>query len=590
MGRAYRQQGRAKEAIKQLERAVELRPSYVEAYMQLSQAAADTKNLERAGILLNKALKLAQRDALAARVLIQRGDLFRSQGKYGSAIDDFNRAISLDPRNLAAYVGLGETYRAKGEPDQAIDRYRAAILLDETYVDAHVKLGNAYREAGRFDEAVASYQRANELQPQTGWLLLLVGDTLMDAGKTDEALAAYREALTAQPDYEQDSAYAARIATVYQAQGKLDDALAAAEQAEKLAAAAEESIEGPLQLQADILSDQERWQAAIDLYTQVLELNPERAQSIRGLALAYEAQGRNRRPSPNGEPICSKRRRANTPTRPANTCAACAGRVVTQMTQIIFLGVGGAMVHAPADNHTAFLIRAHSSTVLLDSGPSIMRQLELAGVGVEELTHIYISHQHGDHSLGLPMVLLNRVLFWPELPLTVMAAPEVLDAAHGIVSLAYPDLMQRMDLIIGFTPLDTNPSPSPLPFDATVTYRLAPGRHTVPTWAIRLDFSSGKSLVVSADTGLAEPIARLATGATLLVHDTFDLTPSAGGSHIHSSAGQVGELANQAGVHTLALVHRQDTSEQTAFSYRTLAAKHFGGEILVPQAGDTVTL
>jgi regulator of sirC expression with transglutaminase-like and TPR domain len=41
------------------------------------------------------------------------------------------------------------------------------------------------------------------------------------------------------------------------------------------------------------LSDQERWQAAIDLYTEVLELNPERAQAMRGLALAFEAQGRN---------------------------------------------------------------------------------------------------------------------------------------------------------------------------------------------------------------------------------------------------------------------------------------------------------
>ena len=248
------------------------------------------------------------------------------------------------------------------------------------------------------------------------------------------------------------------------------------------------------------------------------------------------------------------------------------------------------MAQAPADNHTAFLIRAHSSTILLDSGPSIMRQLELAGAGVEELTHIYISHQHGDHSLGLPMVLLNRVLFWPELSLTVMAAPEVLHAAYGIVSLAYPDLMPRIDAIVGFIPLDTNDSPSPLPFDPTVTYRLAPGRHTVPTWAIRLDFSSGKSLVVSADTGFSEPIAHLATGATLLVHDSFDLTPPAGGSHIHSSAGQVGELAEQASVHTLALVHRQDTSEQAAFSYRALAAKHFGEEIWVPQAGDTVTL
>ena len=60
------------------------------------------------------------------------------------------------------------------------------------------------------------------------------------------------------------------------------------------------------------------------------------------------------------------------------------------MTQITFLGVGGAMAQAPADNHTAFLVRTNTSTILLDSGPSIMRQLELAGVGVEELSHIYI--------------------------------------------------------------------------------------------------------------------------------------------------------------------------------------------------------
>ena len=46
------------------------------------------------------------------------------------------------------------------------------------------------------------------------------------------------------------------------------------------------------------------------------------------------------------------------------------------MTQITFLGVGGAMAQAPADNHTAFLVRTNTSTILLDSGPSIMRQLE----------------------------------------------------------------------------------------------------------------------------------------------------------------------------------------------------------------------
>ena len=62
------------------------------------------------------------------------------------------------------------------------------------------------------------------------------------------------------------------------------------------------------------------------------------------------------------------------------------------MTQIIFLALAAQWLQAPADNHTAFLVRAHTSTILLDSGPSIMRQLELAGVGVEELTpHLHLA-------------------------------------------------------------------------------------------------------------------------------------------------------------------------------------------------------
>lgn len=260
------------------------------------------------------------------------------------------------------------------------------------------------------------------------------------------------------------------------------------------------------------------------------------------------------------------------------------------MAQIVFLGVGGAMAYAPADNHTAMLVCADASTILLDSGPTIMRQLELAGVGVEDLTHVYISHQHGDHILGLPMVLLNRVLFWPELPLTLMAAPDVLEASRTIVALAYPDLMQRMVATIRFVPLVTESASLQLPFDASMTYRLAPGQHSVQTWAIRLGLSSGQSLVVSGDTGPAEQVTRLAAGATVLVHDSYHLTPPADGSQLHSTAGQVGELARKAGVRSVVLVHRKDTSIQAAASYRAMAAKHFGGEILVPQAGDTTSL
>jgi tetratricopeptide (TPR) repeat protein len=83
------------------------------------------------------------------------------------------------------------------------------------------------------------------------------------------------------------------LAAAYQAGGQLEEALAQAERAGRIAAVAGETGEGALQFQADILREQSRWQAAVDLYEQVLALNPRRTEAMRGLALALEGQGRN---------------------------------------------------------------------------------------------------------------------------------------------------------------------------------------------------------------------------------------------------------------------------------------------------------
>jgi len=46
-------------------------------------------------------------------------------------------------------------------------------------------------------------------------------------------------------------------------------------------------------VQAELQRSQELWAAAIDLYQRVLDLNPERSEAMRGLALALEGQDRN---------------------------------------------------------------------------------------------------------------------------------------------------------------------------------------------------------------------------------------------------------------------------------------------------------
>jgi ribonuclease BN (tRNA processing enzyme) len=260
------------------------------------------------------------------------------------------------------------------------------------------------------------------------------------------------------------------------------------------------------------------------------------------------------------------------------------------MTEIIFLGVGGAMAVGPASNHTALLISDPEATILLDCGPAIMTQLEEAEVDLGQLTHVFVSHQHGDHSLGLPMLLLNRVLFWPDLPLTVLGTPPVLQLMAQLVPLAYPDLTELFDSLIRFYPLDVGPQALPLPGAPSITSRLAPGRHSVPTWGLRLTFPSGRSLVYSSDTGPSRHITALAQGADVLIHETFYVEASQHNLTSHSCALSVGRLASEANVDTLILVHRQDTRPSAAERYRAAASQHFAGPILVPEAGERFSL
>jgi ribonuclease BN (tRNA processing enzyme) len=125
---------------------------------------------------------------------------------------------------------------------------------------------------------------------------------------------------------------------------------------------------------------------------------------------------------------------------------------------------------------------------------------------------------------------------------------------------------------------------------AGLSYRLARGQHSVPSYALRLDWNSGQSMVYSADTGPASAIGRLAAGVDLLVHDCFYLFAEDSALPGHAAAGQVGQLAAQAGVRVVALVHRMHTDPSLSEQYQAEAARYFRGKILTPHAGDQFVL
>lgn len=78
------------------------------------------------------------------------------------------------------------------------------------------------------------------------------------------------------------------------------------------------------------------------------------------------------------------------------------------MEELIILGTGNA--NAIRCYNTCFALRTGEEYFLVDAGGGngILRQLELAGIPLDKIHHIFLSHEHTDHILG--MVWMVRMI------------------------------------------------------------------------------------------------------------------------------------------------------------------------------------
>lgn len=259
------------------------------------------------------------------------------------------------------------------------------------------------------------------------------------------------------------------------------------------------------------------------------------------------------------------------------------------MPHLTFLGVGAIRPTSLGD-HTSLLLRHGQANILLDAGPAVFMQLERAGVHPTEISHLYFSHQHGDHTLGSPIFLFYHR------PRVYFGAAQVLEAWQKLVEIAYPEMLTMLKDEVILHPLPAD-HPHPCPDLPGVTARLALVHHSnVPAFALRLDLDPAPgndlsrrfSLVYSGDATPAAAVAELARDADLLIHEATALEADiAELSGVHTSARAAGAVAQAANAHCLALVHR---SAGDPALWRREAAQTYSGPILTPLAGDRLRL
>jgi tetratricopeptide (TPR) repeat protein len=120
---------------------------------------------------------------------LRQGIAAQQRKDLNAAIDDYRRALSIDPKLAEARANLGAALSEAGQFDAAIaeDTKALASVPDQTAV--RMNLGLAYYKKGDMEDAHAAFSAVHLGRPQDVAAAVLLGYTDIKLGKSSEAAA-----------------------------------------------------------------------------------------------------------------------------------------------------------------------------------------------------------------------------------------------------------------------------------------------------------------------------------------------------------------------------------------------------------------
>ena len=280
-------------------------------------------------------------------------------------------------------------------------------------------------------------------------------------------------------------------------------------------------------------------------------------------------------------------------------------RALMSAREVILLGTAS-QVPTRARNHNALFLRWDTLGILFDPGEGTQRQMLLAGLAATQITHICITHFHGDHCLGLAALVqrlsLDKVphpvevifprsgqVYFERLrysaiyheqativprpihvqrdPVKAEAEGEIVVAERGDVRIVARPLDHRVDCL-GYR-VEERDGRRMLPEKLAaaglrgtqIRDLIAQGQLEVDGKLVHLDdvseYRPGQSFALTMDTRPCPGARRLAEGADLLVSEATFLNSEAteANEYRHMTAAQAATLAKDAGVRRLVLTH-----------------------------------
>jgi len=114
-------------------------------------------------------------------------DYLKALGRFDEALAEMRIALELDPFSMAVNTGLGHVLYLSRDFDAAIDQYARALKIDPTFGPAHLWFGRPYLQKGMYDRAIAEIQQAVDSSGGSTISLAVLAHALASAGRESEA-------------------------------------------------------------------------------------------------------------------------------------------------------------------------------------------------------------------------------------------------------------------------------------------------------------------------------------------------------------------------------------------------------------------
>jgi tetratricopeptide (TPR) repeat protein len=161
---AHQYKGDVKKAMKEIEKAIELKRSKGEFYKAKAFFCINSDPFQN-----------------------KREDIMAVYKKHKDAIAAYKECITMDPSNWACYKSLSDSYLTIAELKEALDAIIKAVNISPNIISVQSYLGVAYRKNGENEKALVAFQKAVSLGAKNPIVYSNLAATYIDLGKYDMA-------------------------------------------------------------------------------------------------------------------------------------------------------------------------------------------------------------------------------------------------------------------------------------------------------------------------------------------------------------------------------------------------------------------